>query len=62
MLIGLKGYINHKIDLYGNVSVSESESVSVRKIPKDSQIFCEGKETILTSIWFYQRATKISAI
>jgi hypothetical protein len=46
MLIGLKGYINHKIDLYGNVSVSESESVSVRKIPKDSQSFCEGKETI----------------
>jgi hypothetical protein len=60
MLIGLKGYINHKIDLYGNVSVSES--VSVRKIPKDSQSICEGKETILTSIWFYQRATKISAI
>jgi hypothetical protein len=43
MLIGSKGYINHKIDLYGNVSVSES--VSVRKIPKDSQSFCEGRET-----------------
>jgi hypothetical protein len=35
VLIGPKGYINHKIDLYGNGFVSES--VSARKIPKDSE-------------------------
>jgi hypothetical protein len=38
MLIGLKGYINHRIDLYGNISVSDS--VNVRKISKDSQSTC----------------------